>query len=98
MPARKNRTGAALREWEQKKALRELRAEELKAEMRARYDFALLSPKEASAILDTTTKQLRELEHANDFIPRYRIGIGRFGYKQSDLIEWMKRRAVKKGA
>jgi predicted DNA-binding transcriptional regulator AlpA len=97
MPARKDRTGQALADWQARKALRQLRGEELKAVMRAQYDNALLSARECAAILGVTPKMISDLEDAGDFPPRVRIGINRHGYMQAEFWAWLEARKARKG-
>ena len=85
MPTRKHREGAALEDWEARKARQIEQMELVRARVQCLSGHILLRPIEAAAMLGTTPKTLREMEARGDLPPRVTFSAKVFGWRLADM-------------
>ncbi len=85
MPARKHREGAALDDWEARKARQIEQMELARARVQSLTGHTLLRPIEVAAMLGTTRKTLREMEARGDLPPRVTFSAKVFGWRLADM-------------
>lgn len=85
MPARKYREGAALEEWEARKAQHAQQMAIARLRVQSFTGHTLLRPIEAAAFFGVTRKTLREMELRGDLPPRVTFSAKVFGWRLADL-------------
>jgi len=85
MPARKYREGAALEEWEARKAQHTQQMEIARLRVQSLSGHSLIRPIEAAAMFGVTRKTLREMEMRGHLPPRVTFSPKVFGWRLADL-------------
>ena len=85
MPGRKHREGAALADWESRRAEHIQRLEIARLRVQSLTGHMLLKPIEAAAMLGVTRKTLREMEARGALPPRVTFSPKVFGWRLADM-------------
>jgi len=92
MPSRKYREGAALEEWEARKANYTQQMEIARLRVQSLTGHALIRPIEAAAMFGVTRKTLREMEMRGDLPPRVTFSAKVFGWRLADMEALIRQR------
>ena len=85
MPGRKHREGAALTDWQARKAQHVEQMELARLRVQSLSGHSLLRPIEAAAMLGITRKTLREMEGRGELPPRVSFSAKVFGWRLADM-------------
>jgi hypothetical protein len=95
MPARKNREGEALTNWQTRKNQHKSNMNEARKRIKDLTGHMLIRPIDAAAMLNVTTKTLRELEADGKLPPRVVFSPKVFGWRLADLEATVRERMGK---